>query len=157
MAKTILDTNLGNTSIIGLQWGDEGKGKLVDLLGDRFDLSVRWNGGSNAGHSVKVGDKKYAFHLIPSSILRPNCISVVANGVVIDPIGLLGEIDKLEGQGVSIGDNLKISAQAHVVMPYHRMQDQLSEARLAGGKIGTTARGIGPCYADKANRSTAVR
>jgi adenylosuccinate synthase len=157
MAKTILDTNLGNTSIIGLQWGDEGKGKLVDLLGDRFDLSVRWNGGSNAGHSVKVGDKKYAFHLIPSSILRPKCISVVANGVVIDPIGLLGEIDKLEGQGVSIGDNLKISAQAHVVMPYHRMQDQLSEARLAGGKIGTTARGIGPCYADKANRSTAIR
>lgn len=149
--------DLGNTSVVGLQWGDEGKGKIVDLLTEQFDFAVRWNGGSNAGHTVKVGDTKYAFHLIPSGILRPNCISVIANGVVIDPLKVLEEIDKLIAQGVRFENNLKISTNANVVMPYHRMQDQLSEKRAAGGKIGTTGRGIGPCYADKANRSTAIR
>ncbi len=148
---------LGNTSIVGLQWGDEGKGKIVDLLTGRFDFAIRWNGGSNAGHSVKVGDKKYAFHLIPSGILRTKCTCVLANGVVIDPIALLAEMDQLAGQGVEIGDNFRISSQAHVVLPYHKQQDQLSETRLAAGKIGTTARGIGPCYADKASRTGAVR
>ncbi len=148
---------LGNTSIVGLQWGDEGKGKIVDLLTGQFDYAIRWNGGSNAGHSVKVGDKKYAFHLIPSGILRQNCVCVLANGVVIDPIALLSEMDQLAGQGVEIGANLRISSQAHVVLPYHKQQDQLSEDRLAAGKIGTTARGIGPCYSDKASRTGAVR
>jgi adenylosuccinate synthase len=149
--------DLGNTSIVGLQWGDEGKGKIVDLLTEHFDYAIRWNGGSNAGHTVKVGEKKYAFHLIPSGILRPECISVLANGVVIDPIQLLQEIDELIEQGIEVGGNLHISAQAHVVMPYHKYQDQLSEARLGDKKIGTTARGIGPCYADKATRSWAIR
>jgi adenylosuccinate synthase len=155
-------TSRGRTAVIvGAQWGDEGKGKIVDLLTEHFDFAIRWNGGSNAGHSVKVGDKKYAFHLIPSGILRPACTSVIANGVVIDPLKLLEEIDNLIGQGVKIEDNLRISAHAHVVLPYHKLQDQLSETAAAGagggGKIGTTGRGIGPCYADKANRTTAVR
>ncbi len=148
---------LGNTSIIGLQWGDEGKGKIVDLLTEDFDFAIRWNGGSNAGHSVKVGEKRYAFHLIPSGILRPECVSVIANGVVVDPIKLLEEIDQLSTGGVPIEDNLKVSTNAHVVLPYHRLQDQLSETRAGGSKIGTTGRGIGPCYADKANRATAIR
>jgi len=149
--------DLGNTSVVGLQWGDEGKGKIVDLLTEHFDYVVRWNGGSNAGHTVKVGEKKYAFHLIPSGILRKHCISVLANGVVIDPIQLLQEIDELIGQGIEVGPNLRISGQAHVVMPYHKYQDQLSESRLGDKKIGTTARGIGPCYADKATRSWGIR
>jgi len=148
---------LGNTSVIGLQWGDEGKGKIVDLLTEHYEFAIRWNGGSNAGHTVRVGDKKYAFHLIPSGILHKQCTSVVANGVVIDPLKLLEEIDGLAGKGVDVADNLKLSRAAHVVLPYHKLQDQLSESKLAGSKIGTTARGIGPCYADKANRSTAIR
>ena len=152
-----LAQSLGNTSIVGLQWGDEGKGKIVDLLTEHFDFAIRWNGGSNAGHSVKVGEKKYAFHLIPSGILRPQCTSVIANGVVIDPLKLLEEIDTLIGQGIKVEENLRISSHAHVVFPYHKLQDQLSEAAAGGGKIGTTGRGIGPCYADKANRSTAIR
>ncbi|HVT79767.1 MAG TPA: adenylosuccinate synthase [Phycisphaerae bacterium] len=157
MGPIALPRDLGNTSIVGLQWGDEGKGKIVDLLTEHFDFAIRWNGGSNAGHSVKVGDKKYAFHLIPSGILRPDCVSVIANGVVIDPLKLLEEIDGLIGQGVKIEENLRISTNANVVVPYHKLQDQLSEAASGGSKIGTTGRGIGPCYADKANRSTAVR
>jgi adenylosuccinate synthase len=152
---------LGNTSIVGLQWGDEGKGKIVDLLTEHFDYAIRWNGGSNAGHSVKVhidGEtRKYAFHLIPSGILRPSCTSVIANGVVIDPLKLLEEIDTLINQGVKIEENLRISSNANVVLPYHKLQDQLSEVAAGGGKIGTTGRGIGPCYADKANRTTAIR
>jgi adenylosuccinate synthase len=160
-AASELLRGLGNVSIVGMQWGDEGKGKIVDLLTEQFDYAIRWNGGSNAGHSVKVhinGEtKKYAFHLIPSGILRPDCTSVIANGVVIDPLKLLEEIDTLIGQGVKIESNLKISTNANVVFPYHKLQDQLSETAAGGGKIGTTGRGIGPCYADKANRSTAIR
>jgi adenylosuccinate synthase len=152
-----LPESLGNTSIVGLQWGDEGKGKIVDLLTAQFDFAIRWNGGSNAGHSVKVGDKKYAFHLIPSGILHPRCTSVLANGVVIDPVQLLREMDQLAGQGIAVESNLRISGQAHVVMPYHKLQDQLSEQRLGENKLGTTARGIGPCYSDKAGRSMAIR
>jgi adenylosuccinate synthase len=148
---------LGNTSIIGLQWGDEGKGKIIDLLAGDYDLSVRWNGGSNAGHKVEVGEKKYRFHLIPIGILRPRVTCVIASGVVIDPIGTLQELDGLIQSGVSIENNLKLSANANVVLPYHKMQDALSESSLGDAKIGTTARGIGPAYADKANRSTAIR
>ncbi len=148
---------LGNTSVVGLQWGDEGKGKIVDLLTKRFDYVIRWNGGSNAGHSVKVGEKKYAFHLLPSGVLRPECVCVLANGVVIDPIQLLREMDDLMSSGLELGENFRISSAAHVVLPYHKLQDQLSETQLAGKKIGTTARGIGPCYADKAGRGNAIR
>jgi adenylosuccinate synthase len=149
--------SLGNTSIIGLQWGDEGKGKIIDLLSGDFDYAVRWNGGSNAGHKVKVGATEYRFHLIPIGILRPNVTCVICPGVVIDPLKTLEEIDGLSTQGVRIENNLKLSANANVVFPYHKLQDQLAEAKAAGGKIGTTGRGIGPCYADKANRSTAIR
>ena len=149
--------HLGNTSVVGLQWGDEGKGKIVDLLTGQFDYAVRWNGGSNAGHSVQVGAVKYAFHLIPSGILHPHCICVLANGVVIDPIQLVQEIDALAGQGLELRDKLRISSQAHVVLPHHKLQDQLSEGRLGNQRLGTTARGIGPCYADKALRAGALR
>ena len=149
--------DLGNISIVGLQWGDEGKGKIIDLLSSEFDFAVRWNGGSNAGHKVEVGDIKYRFHLIPIGILRPNVTCVICNGVVIDPLKTLEEIDGLSTQGVRIENNLKLSANANVVFPYHKLQDQLAEAKAAGSKIGTTGRGIGPCYADKANRSTAIR
>ncbi len=148
---------LGNVSIVGLQWGDEGKGKIIDLISGDFDFAIRWNGGSNAGHKVEVGETKYRFHLIPIGILRPNVTCVICNGVVIDPLKTLEEIDGLSTQGVSIESNLKLSANANVVFPYHKMQDQLAEAKAAGGKIGTTGRGIGPCYGDKANRSTAIR
>jgi len=148
---------LGNVSIVGLQWGDEGKGKIIDLLSSEFDLAVRWNGGSNAGHKVEVGDKKYRFHLIPIGILRPNVTCVICSGVVIDPLKTLEEIDGLSTQGVTVESNLKLSLNANVVFPYHKLQDQLAESKAADGKIGTTGRGIGPCYADKANRSTAIR
>jgi adenylosuccinate synthase len=149
--------DFGNTSVVGLQWGDEGKGKIIDLLSEHFDYAVRWNGGSNAGHKVEVGATKYRFHLIPIGILRPNVTCVICSGVVIDPLKTLEEIDGLSTQGVAIENNLKLSANANVVFPYHKLQDQLAEAKAADGKIGTTGRGIGPCYADKANRSTAIR
>ena len=157
-----LDLGPGHTIVVGLQWGDEGKGKVVDLLAQGFDLVVRYNGGANAGHSVQVGDDRYALHLIPSGILNPDKVNVIGNGVVIDPAVLIREVQGLRERGVVVGDNLRISNRAHVVFPYHHLQDQLSETALGaakGGdnKIGTTGRGIGPCYADKALRSTAVR
>jgi len=150
----------GATSVVGLQFGDEGKGQIVDLLTARFQLVVRYNGGANAGHSVHIGDQKFALHLIPSGILAPHVLNVVGNGVVIDPAQILAEIDALRQRGVEVGDNLKISERAHVVLPYHKRQDALMEQVLSdgdGSRIGTTGRGIGPAYADKAMRSTAVR
>ncbi|MCX5660007.1 MAG: adenylosuccinate synthase [Planctomycetota bacterium] len=157
-----LQVSAGNTAVVGLQWGDEGKGKIVDLLTPRFDCVVRYNGGANAGHSVVVGNERYALHLIPSGILNPDTVNVLGNGVVIDPASLLDEINHLRARGVAIGDNLRISDRAHVVFPHHKVQDALTEAALSkgrgdGAKIGTTGRGIGPCYADKAIRSTAIR
>ncbi|MFW6145928.1 MAG: adenylosuccinate synthase [Planctomycetota bacterium] len=151
--------NDANLTVIGLQWGDEGKGKIVDALTGRFDYVVRFCGGANAGHTVTVGREVYALHLIPSGILRGDVHNVVGNGVVVDPSVLLEEVADLTGRGVSVsGSTLHLSNRAHVVMPYHKAADRLNEAKLsAGTKIGTTARGIGPCYADKANRSTAVR
>lgn len=150
--------NLGNTGVIGLQWGDEGKGKIVDLLTSHFDVVVRYAGGANAGHTVRIGDEKFALHLIPSGILRPNVICIIGPGVALDLQMLVHEIEGLRARGVKIGENLLISHHAHLVMPYHIKQDQLAEARLgAGRKIGTTARGIGPCYADKMLRSSALR
>jgi len=151
--------NAANLTVLGLQWGDEGKGKIVDALTARFDYVVRFCGGANAGHIVTVGDQKYALHLIPSGILRGNVHNVVGNGVVLDAETILGEIDNLIDRGVAVGgENLHISNLAHLVMPYHKAADRLSEQKLSAGKrIGTTARGIGPCYSDKANRSTAIR
>ena len=148
----------GHACIVGLQWGDEGKGKIVDLLTEQYDLAVRYSGGANAGHTVRIGPEKFALHLVPSGILRPNVTAVISTGVVVDPDVLLTEIDTLRGRGVRIAENLRISDRAHVVMPYHKLQDSLSESSANGAeKIGTTARGIGPCYADKMYRSMALR
>ena len=141
-----------NLAVVGAQWGDEGKGKLIDILSEDVDVTVRYQGGNNAGHTVIVGDKEYIFHLIPSAILRPSKVCVIGNGVVIDPKALLEEIDGLKKRGLSMNTKqLKISSNAHVVMPYHRVMDQLRESKRAH-KIGTTGRGIGPCYSDKVGR-----
>ncbi len=141
-----------NSVVIGAQWGDEGKGKLIDILSEDVDITVRYQGGNNAGHTVIVGDKEYIFHLIPSAILRPEKTCVIGNGVVIDPKALLEEVDGLKKRGLPMTNKqLKIAANAHVVMPYHRVMDQLRESKRAN-KIGTTGRGIGPCYADKVGR-----
>lgn len=155
-----------NASIVGLQWGDEGKGKLVDLLMEDFDGVVRFNGGANAGHSVVIGDERYALHLLPSGVLRPGKRALIASGVAVDPETLLAEIKGIEERGVS-SDGLMVCDRAHVVMPYHKVEDELREEalaatargaeRLMAGEIGTTRRGIGPCYAEKANRATAIR
>jgi adenylosuccinate synthase len=137
--------------IVGAQWGDEGKGKVVDLLAERADMVVRFQGGNNAGHTIVRGDEKWAFHLIPSGILYPGKTCVIGNGVVVDPAVLTEEIDVLRGRGIDV-TGLKISANAHLIMPYHLMLDHAGEAKLGKLQIGTTKRGIGPCYADKAAR-----
>jgi len=137
--------------LLGAQWGDEGKGKATDLLGDRVDYVVRYQGGNNAGHTVVIGDQKYALHLLPSGILSPNVVSVIGNGVVIDAAVLLEEIKGLNERGINTS-KLKISTNAHLITPYHRTIDKVSERFLGKSKIGTTGRGIGPAYADKINR-----
>ncbi|MCA9296303.1 MAG: adenylosuccinate synthetase, partial [Phycisphaerales bacterium] len=146
-----------HTAVVGLQWGDEGKGKVVDLLASRHDLIVRYNGGANAGHTVVVGDQRYAVHLIPAGILSPDTQCVIANGVVVDPAKLVDEINTLRARDIHIGTNLIVSNRAHVVMPYHKEHDAAMERMLASAvssdgvdlSIGTTKRGIGPAYADK--------
>lgn len=143
---------MSNLCIVGLQWGDEGKGKIVDTLSAEFDVVARYQGGSNAGHTVVVNGRKFVLHLIPSGVLRPNCLCVIGNGVVLDPVALLQEIEELRGFGVEVGRNLAISDRAHVVFPYHKEMDRLQEESGSSGKIGTTQRGIGPCYTDKAAR-----
>jgi len=149
---------LGNTCVVGLQWGDEGKGQVVDYLSASFDVLVRYGGGANAGHTVTVGDTRLGLHLVPSGILHENVLCVIGNGVALDPEVLFEEIDALGARGVAVGDNLRISDRAHVVLPYHKLEDSLSEAALGqSAKIGTTGRGIGPCYSDKASRSNAIR
>jgi len=148
----------GNVTVIGLQWGDEGKGKVVDALAPSRRYVVRYCGGANAGHTVTVAGERFALHLIPCGILHAGVVNVVGNGVAFDPDCAAEEIDGLRKRGVSIGpDNLRLSGAAHVVMPYHKLQDSLSEQMLGEARIGTTARGIGPCYADKAGRATAIR
>jgi adenylosuccinate synthase len=147
------------TSVVGLQWGDEGKGKIVDLLAAEHDAVVRYNGGANAGHSILVGDERYALHLIPSGILYPGKAAIIGNGVVVDPEKLVEEIEGLQSRNVDTS-GLVVSNRAHVVMPYHKAEDRLRERLLSesqGNGIGTTLRGIGPCYAEKCLRAGAVR
>jgi adenylosuccinate synthase len=138
-------------ALLGAQWGDEGKGKATDLLGEKVDYVVRYQGGNNAGHTVVIGDQKYALHLLPSGILSPRVIPVIGNGVVIDPSVLFSEISGLNERGIDTS-RLKISLNAHLITPYHRTIDKVSERFLGKSKIGTTGRGIGPAYADKINR-----
>jgi adenylosuccinate synthase len=139
------------TAIVGAQWGDEGKGKVTDLLAEQADVVVRFQGGNNAGHTIVRDGEEFKLHLIPSGILYPDKLCVVGNGVVIDPKVMIGELDGLRRRGISDA-NLKISANAHLIMPYHVMLDTAGEAKLGKLEIGTTKRGIGPCYADKAAR-----
>ena len=141
-----------NVIVLGAQWGDEGKGKIVDLFSDRFDIVVRYQGGHNAGHTVFIGDQKFILKLVPSGILRPGKQAVIGNGLVIDPAALLGEIEMLEATGIDVTGHLAISSRAHVLLPVHRIMEKMSEARPGRVSIGTTARGIGPCYEDKMAR-----
>ncbi len=135
------------TILVGSQWGDEGKGKIVDILSERYNIVTRYQGGANAGHTVEIGDKQYILHLIPSGILREDVICVIGNGVVIDPTALLDEIKILEKNGIKVDGRLFISQNAHLIMPYHKLLDSINES--GENKIGTTGRGIGPCYIDK--------
>lgn len=148
------------TAVVGLQWGDEGKGKIVDILAKDHDATVRYNGGANAGHSVVVGGERFALHLLPSGILAPGKGAVIGNGVVVDPVVLLEEMGKLSARGIDVS-RLVLSSRAHVVLPHHKEEDRRREEALSalegGPKIGTTGRGIGPCYAEKAQRGSAVR
>lgn len=137
--------------VVGTQWGDEGKGKIIDVISDRTDLTVRFQGGNNAGHTVVVGKEKFILHLIPSGILNPNSMCIIGPGVVVDPKVLLKEIEVLEAKGVSTA-NLFISDRAHIIMPYHVTIDEVKESLRGDNKIGTTKRGIGPCYGDKISR-----
>jgi adenylosuccinate synthase len=141
-----------NIAVLGAQWGDEGKGKLVDLLTPHFAIVARYQGGHNAGHTVFVGGTKFVLRLIPSGILHPTTTCVLGNGVVIDPVALFAEIDQLEVLGIRVGGRLIVSQRAHLILPYHRELDLLSEARRGERRIGTTSRGIGPAYEDKIGR-----
>lgn len=140
------------TVIIGAQWGDEGKGKIVDMLSSEKDYVVRYQGGANAGHTINLKGDQYILHLIPSGILHPQTICIIGNGVVVDPLALMEEIKFLGGKGIEIEGRVYISERAHVIFPYHKLIDQLNEARSANQRIGTTGRGIGPAYVDKVNR-----
>jgi adenylosuccinate synthase len=142
-----------NTILVGAQWGDEGKGKIIDVLTEQADIVVRSQGGNNAGHTVEVGKEKFVLHLIPSGILRAGKKCVIANGVVIDPVALVTEIEGLEKRGIKLAGRLLISETAHLVLPYHRRLDEQRELRKGRNKIGTTKRGIGPAYGDKAART----
>lgn len=143
---------MSNVIVLGAQWGDEGKGKIVDLLAERFDIVARYQGGHNAGHTVFIGEKKFVLKLIPSGILRPGVQAVIGNGVVIDLAALLDEIAALEASGIDVTGRLRISNRAHVIFPFHRLVEKMSEARENRIPIGTTSRGIGPCYEDKIGR-----
>ncbi len=143
---------MSNVIILGAQWGDEGKGKVVDLFSERFDVVARYQGGHNAGHTVRIGDRKFVLKLIPSGILRPGKKAVIGNGLVVDPAALLDEIQMLEAAGLQVEGNLFISNRAQVLLPTHRLMEKLGEARPGRVSIGTTSRGIGPCYEDKIAR-----
>src|SRR5215211_9276082 len=141
-----------NLCVLGAQWGDEGKGKVVDLLTPRFDIVARYQGGHNAGHTVYVNGTKFILRLIPSGILHAGVTCVIGNGVVIDPQALFAEIDELTKNGIDVAGRILVSDKAHLILPYHRDLDLLSEARRGERKIGTTSRGIGPAYEDKIGR-----
>jgi adenylosuccinate synthase len=141
-----------NVVVVGVQWGDEGKGKVVDTLAEHFDIVARYQGGANAGHTVLVGTKKYVLQLLPTGIIRPDKTAAIGNGVVVDPEALQQEIRKLEEAGASVGSRLKVSDRAHLILPYHRSHERAAEESRGVGKIGTTAKGIGPAYEDKAGR-----
>src|SRR5436190_4575977 len=144
---------MANVAVVGAQWGDEGKGKIVDWLSERADIVVRFQGGHNAGHTLVIDGVTYKLSLLPSGIVRKGKLSVIGNGVVIDPWALIGEIDKLAGQGVAVTrDNLRIAGNATLILPLHRELDQIREAAEGDAKIGTTGRGIGPAYEDKVGR-----
>ncbi|HRK30327.1 MAG TPA: adenylosuccinate synthase [Tepidisphaeraceae bacterium] len=148
----------GNAAVVGLQWGDEGKGKIVDYLAENAEVVARYCGGANAGHSVRINGVKYATHLLPVGIFRPNVVNCIGNGVVLDPAVLFHEIDEFLKLGVPISPaNLKVSYKAHLVMPHHMQEDAARENKAGAGGIGTTKRGIGPTYADKMQRTTAIR
>jgi adenylosuccinate synthase len=141
-----------NMVVVGVQWGDEGKGKVVDALAEHFDIVARYQGGANAGHTVVIGDKKFVLQLLPSGILRPGKIAVIGHGVVVDPEALFKELDTVEKAGVKVGDRLRVSDRAHLILPYHRSHEAAAELARGVGKIGTTQKGIGPTYEDKAGR-----
>src|SRR5580765_160701 len=141
-----------NLAILGAQWGDEGKGKIVDLVTPHFDIVARYQGGHNAGHTVYVNGTKFVLRLIPSGILHPDVVCVIGNGVVVDPQALFSELDELTRNGINVRNRLFVSDKAHLILPYHRDLDLLSEARRGERKIGTTSRGIGPAYEDKIGR-----
>src|ERR1700737_3011703 len=143
---------MGNIVVLGAQWGDEGKGKGVNLFSEKFSVVARYQLGHNAGHTVFIGEKKFILKLIPSGILRPGVQAVIGNGVVIDPAALLAEISGLEAIGIDVRSQLKVSNRAHVIFPFHRTIEKISEARKDRVAIGTTSRGIGPCYEDKIAR-----
>ena len=146
-----------NVCVVGLQWGDEGKGKVVDILAEQSDIVVRYSGGANAGHTVVIGNDRFALHLLPSGSLRPDVCCVITNAVLVDPEVLTKEIDNLAQRGLTLNHRLFISENAHLVLDYHKTEDQLREDSLGKKKIGTTVRGIGPCYADKVGRSHSLR
>ena len=142
-----------STAVIGLQWGDEGKGKVIDSLANEADVVARYAGGNNAGHTVIVGEEKYVLHLIPGGILHAGKINLIGRGVVVDLAALLEEMDGLEARGVPVAERLRIDGRAHVILPYHRQLDGLAEVWRGEGRIGTTGRGIGPAYSDKVART----
>src|SRR5436305_10006313 len=144
------------TCVVGLQWGDEAKGKIVDLLSEEHDFVVRYNGGANAGHTVVSQGKTYKLSLLPTGVLKPHRLSVIGNGLVVYPPRLLEEIDTLRAGGIDVGSNLAVSDHAHVIFPYHMEEERLYE-QGSGHAIGTTGRGIGPCYQDNVGRVNAVR
>jgi len=143
---------MANIVLVGAQWGDEGKGKIIDILSAKSDVIIRFQGGNNAGHTVVIGDEEFILHLIPSGILHKGKVCVIGNGVVVDPEALLNEIDTLKNRGIKVDRSLVVSDQVHMIFPYHKLLDELREIRKGRSKIGTTKRGIGPCYADKVAR-----
>ncbi len=148
---------MANTLVVGTQWGDEGKGKIIDVLSEDADIVARYQGGPNAGHTIVIGDKKFVMHLIPSGILHPNVKCVIGNGVVVALEGLIQEMDELLSRGVHLDDNLLISDRTHLIMPYHPIVEAAAESQERCQKIGTTLRGVGPAYADKMNRQAGIR
>ncbi len=144
------------TCVVGLQWGDEAKGKIVDLLAEDHDFVVRYNGGNNAGHTVVWGERTFKLSLLPTGILKPRLTSVIGNGVVVYPPQFVKEVDQLAAAGIAVGRNLAVSSHAHVIFPYHIAEESAVEQN-ASATIGTTGRGIGPCYQDKVGRSSGIR